>query len=85
MSAIDTTLVVSRLKDTGWEAGAALNLYNQYGAYCDTLISLPQTFTQAIAVSLVPSIAAFYWQGRKGKVQENIQKMPCRQCRRCRL
>lgn len=73
MSAIDTTLVVSRLKDTGWEAGAALNLYNQYGAYCDTLISLPQTFTQAIAVSLVPSIAAFYWQGRKGKVQENIQ------------
>ena len=73
MSAIDTTLVVSRLKDTGWEASEALNLYNQYGAYCDTLISLPQTFTQAIAVSLVPSIAAFFWQGRKDKVQENIR------------
>lgn len=73
MSAIDTTLVVSRLKDTGWEASEALNLYNQYGAYCDTLISLPQTFTEAIAVSLVPSIAAFFWQGRKDKVQENIR------------
>ncbi len=73
MSAIDTTLVVSRLKDTGWQTGEALNLYSQYGAYCDTLISLPQTFTQAIAVSLVPSMAAFYWQGRKEKVRENIQ------------
>lgn len=72
MSVIDTSLVVSRLQDTGWTQEEALNLYSQYGAYCDTLISLPQTFTQAIAVSLVPSIAAFYWQGQKNRVRENI-------------
>lgn len=73
MSAIDMSLVASRLQDTGWSKEEALNLYSQYGAYCDTLISLPQTFTQAIAVSLVPSITAFYWQGRREKVQETIR------------
>ena len=73
MSVIDTSLVVARLRDTGWTPEEALNLYSQYGAYCDTLISLPQTFTQAIAVSLVPSIAAFFWQGQRSRVRENIE------------
>ena len=73
MSAIDTTLIVSRLQATGWDSEAALGLYSQYGAYCDTLVSLPQTFTQAIGVSLVPSIAAFFWQKRLEKARENIR------------
>ena len=73
MSAIDTSLIVSRLQATGWDYREALNLYSQYGAYCDTLISLPQTFTQAVGVSLVPSIAALFWQKRMDRVRENMQ------------
>lgn len=73
MSTIDTSLIVSRLQATGWEYADALNLYSQYGSYCDTLISLPQTFTQAIGVSLVPSIAAFFWQKKMDKVRENMR------------
>lgn len=73
MSTIDTTIIVARLQATGWTADEALDLYSQYGAYCDTLISLPQTFTQAIAVSLVPSIAAFFWQNKIEKVNANIK------------
>ena len=73
MSAIDTSIIVARLQATGWSADAALDLYSQYGAYCDTLISLPQTFTQAIAVSLVPSIAAFFWQRKIDSVNANIK------------
>lgn len=73
MSTIDTSIIVARLQATGWTADEALDLYSQYGAYCDTLISLPQTFTQAIAVSLVPSIAAFFWQNKIEKVNANIK------------
>ena len=73
MTMIDTSIIVARLQATGWSAEEALDLYSQYGAYCDTLISLPQTFTQAIAVSLVPSIAAFFWQKKMEKVNANIK------------
>jgi len=73
MSAIDMSLVASRLQDSGWTKEEALNLYSQYGAYCDTLIALPQTFTQAIAVSLVPAITAFFGQRRRGAVQDTIK------------
>lgn len=73
MSAIDMSLVASRLQDTGWTKEEALNLYSQYGAYCDTLIALPQTFTQAIVVSLVPAIAASFGQGRKGAARDTIK------------
>lgn len=73
MSTIDTTIIAARLQATGWTSEEALELYSQYGAYCDTLISLPQTFTQAVAVSLVPSIAAFFWQNRIDKVNDNIK------------
>ncbi len=73
MSFVDTSIIVARLQATGWSAEDALDLYSQYGAYCDTLISLPQTFTQAIAVSMVPSIAAFFWQNKIEKVNANIK------------
>lgn len=73
MSTIDTGIIAARLQATGWTAEEALDLYSQYGAYCDTLISLPQTFTQAVAVSLVPSIAAFFWQNKIDRVNDNIK------------
>lgn len=73
MSVIDTSMIATRLQATGWTREQALNLYSQYGAYCDTLISLPQAFTQAIAVGLVPSIAGFYWQKKRRQVEETVQ------------
>lgn len=73
MSVIDTSMIATRLQATGWTKEQALNLYSQYGAYCDTLISLPQAFTQAIAIGLVPSIAGFYWQKRRQQVEETVQ------------
>ena len=60
MSSIDSAVVMRRLQDTGWSLEESRKLWGLLGGYCNSLIGMPQVFTQAIVMSLVPAIAAGY-------------------------
>lgn len=62
MNAIDVGIVMRRLQETGWTEEAANGLYGQLTGMAGPLINFPQVLTQAIAMSLVPAIAAAYKQ-----------------------
>lgn len=62
MNAIDVGIVMRRLQETGWTEAAAVGLYGQLTGMAGPLINFPQVLTQAIAMSLVPAIAAAYKQ-----------------------
>ncbi|MBP6492203.1 MAG: polysaccharide biosynthesis protein [Clostridia bacterium] len=62
MNAIDVGIVMRRLQETGWTEAAANGLYGQLTGMAGPLINFPQVLTQAIAMSLVPAIAAAYKQ-----------------------
>ncbi len=48
-------------------------LYGLLSGFCNSLIAFPQVFTQAVAVSLVPAIAAAFKVRDSHGVQENIR------------
>jgi len=62
MNTIDVGIVMRRLQETGWTEEAANGLYGQLTGMAGPLINFPQVLTQAIAMSLVPAIAAAYKQ-----------------------
>ncbi|MBR0600435.1 putative polysaccharide biosynthesis protein [Sinanaerobacter chloroacetimidivorans] len=62
MNTIDVGIVMRRLQETGWTETAANGLYGQLTGMAAPLINFPQVLTQAIAMSLVPAIAAAYKQ-----------------------
>ena len=62
MNTIDVGIVMRRLQETGWSEEAANGLYGQLTGMAGPLINFPQVLTQAIAMSLVPAIAAAYKQ-----------------------
>ncbi|QIB70303.1 polysaccharide biosynthesis protein [Aminipila butyrica] len=62
MNAIDSVMVLGRLQDAGWSNGEAKALYGQLTGFAGSLIGLPQVFTQAVAMSLVPAITVAYQQ-----------------------
>ena len=64
---------MTRLQATGWSYEEAKTLYGLLSGFCNSLIAFPQVFTQAVAVSLVPAIAAAFKVRNKQGVQENIQ------------
>ncbi|GFN35213.1 putative polysaccharide biosynthesis protein [Tepidimicrobium xylanilyticum] len=57
MNTIDTLLVFKRLQSIGFSAGEANELYGQLTGLAQTLINLPQVFSTALAISLVPAIS----------------------------
>ena len=73
MSTIDSIVVMGRLEATGWTHEQAQSLYGQLSGYCGSLIGLPQIFTQAMAVSLVPAISAAFLKGGREELQDNIK------------
>ena len=73
MTLIDTGIIMTRLQATGWSYEEAKTLYGLLSGFCNSLIAFPQVFTQAVAVSLVPAIAAAFKVRNKYGVQENIQ------------
>lgn len=73
MNTIDSVVVMGRLEDTGWTHEQAKSLFGQLSGYCSSLIGLPQIFTQAVAVSLVPAISGAYLAGEKKDLQDNIK------------
>lgn len=60
MTLIDTGIIMTRLQATGWSYEEAKSLYGLLSGFCNSLIAFPQVFTQAVAVSLVPAIAAAF-------------------------
>ena len=73
MTLIDTGIIMTRLQATGWSYEEAKSLYGLLSGFCNSLIAFPQVFTQAVAVSLVPAIAAAFKIKDKRGVQENVQ------------
>ncbi len=57
MDTIDAKLVLKRLQSINYSEAAANELYGQLKGFAQTLINLPQVFSIAIAMSLVPAIA----------------------------
>jgi len=57
MDTIDAGMVMRRLQSTGFSYLEANNLYGQLKGLAQTLINLPQVFSMALAISLVPAIS----------------------------
>ncbi|HEY4543633.1 MAG TPA: polysaccharide biosynthesis protein [Tissierellaceae bacterium] len=70
MDAIDTKLVMSRLQTIGYSELEANALFGQLKGFAQTLINLPQVFSIAIGMSLVPVISEYIAK----KDKENMEK-----------
>ncbi len=73
MNFIDLSIVMRRLQETGWSYKAALSLYGQLTGMAGPIINFPQVLTQAIAISIVPAVAAAYRQNDTKFLHHNIQ------------
>lgn len=69
MNTIDTVIVLRRLQSVGFTALEANNLYGQLTGLAQTLINLPQVFSMALAVSLVPAISEVNAQKKYGEIR----------------
>lgn len=69
---IDSGLVNGRLLAAGWDKDAAAALYGQLTGFAGPLINFPQVLTQAVAMSLVPLVAAAYKQKDMAYLRENV-------------
>lgn len=73
MNAIDVGIVMRRLQETGWTYEAANSMYGQLTGMAGPLINFPQVLTQAVAMSLVPAVAASYKQKDMNFLRDNVQ------------
>lgn len=83
---IDVAVVTNRLLASGWEQTVAEDMYGQLSSFCGALINFPQVMTQAVAMSLVPLVAAAFKQKDMPFLRENVESgvrmavimgMPC--------
>lgn len=70
METIDSAVVMRRLQASGWSLVESKVLWGRLGGYCNSLIGLPQAFTQAVVMSLVPAIVAGFSIGNLNDVRE---------------
>ncbi len=68
---VDSALVVNRLLAGGFANETAKSLYGQLSGFIGPLINVPQLLTQAVAVSIVPIIAAAYQLKNRDELQKN--------------
>ena len=68
----DSAIVTRRLLDGGFSEIEARELWGQLSGYCNTMVGLPQVLTQAVAVAMVPAIAAAYKLKNRAEISENI-------------
>ncbi len=73
MNTIDVAIVINRLTASGFTSGAANDLYGQLTGMAGPLINFPQVLTQAIAMSLVPAVAAAYKRRETDFLQYNVE------------
>lgn len=69
---VDVSIVVRRLQDAGWDPDQARAMYGQLSAFAGSLINFPQVLTQAVAMSLVPLVAAAYKKNDLRYLRENV-------------
>lgn len=73
MNTIDVAIVIRRLAETGFSTADANSLYGQLTGMAGPLINFPQVLTQAISMSLVPTVAAAYKRQDTEFLQHNIE------------
>lgn len=72
MDSIDVAIVLNRLQSIGYTKGQANELYGNLKGMAQTLINLPQVFSMAIAMSLVPAIASANAKRDKLEIKNTI-------------
>lgn len=72
MDTIDAAIVMRRLQSTGFSEFQANDLYGQLKGLAQTLINLPQVFSMAIAISLVPAISEANARKKQGEMKSII-------------
>ena len=72
MFSLDMGIVMNRLQDTGWSEEESRKLYGMMGAYCNSLINMPEFLIQAIAISMVPAISRAATKGNTEDVSSSI-------------
>lgn len=72
MDTIDAGIVLKRLQAIGYSKSISNDMYGQLKGYAQTLVNLPQVFSMAIGISLVPSIAGLYARRDKKGIQKTI-------------
>lgn len=72
MDTIDAGLVIRRLQSIGYSKETANELYGQLKGFAQTLINLPQVFSVAIGMSLVPAIADANARRNKREIRQII-------------
>jgi stage V sporulation protein B len=60
MSNIDLALVTNRLSVSGWDPVAVRSMYAHLSSFAGSIVNLPQAVTQAIAISLVPTVISAF-------------------------
>ncbi len=73
MNMIDVMIIIRRLTETGWSEEQANMLYGQLTGFVGPLINLPQVLTQALALSLVPTIAMAFKKQDMEFLRNNAQ------------
>lgn len=73
MNTIDVAIVIRRLAAAGFTHEAANSLYGQLTGMAGPLINFPQVLTQAIAMSLVPAVAASYKRRETEFLKYNVE------------
>ena len=72
MNLVDSAIVMNRLTSAaGFSQEIAKSLYGQLSGFVGSLINFPQIVTQAVAVSIVPIIAAAHKRKLKGEIDKN--------------
>lgn len=72
MDTIDVAIVLKRLQSIGYSEAAANGLYGNLKGMAQTLINLPQVFSMAIAMSLVPAISHSRARSRDEEMGDTI-------------
>jgi len=73
MNFIDVAIIMRRLETAGYVLSQAEDLYGQLSGFAGPLINFPQVLTQAVAMSLVPTVAMGWKQKDMGFLHSNIQ------------
>lgn len=72
MDTIDAGLVLRRLQSINYTKAQANDMYGQLKGFAQTLINLPQIFSIAIAMSIVPAIANATARKQKKEIKDII-------------
>lgn len=72
MDTIDAGLVLKRLQSINYSQAEANAMYGQLKGFAQTLINLPQIFSIAIAMSIVPAIANAMARKKKREIEDII-------------